>query len=46
MPEQETENVPPNGGWLELVDPNLRLLAMGDGRWAMGDGRWAMGDGR
>src|SRR5678815_2019429 len=44
MPEQETENVPPNGGWLELVDPNLRLLAMGDGRWAMGDGRWAMGD--
>src|SRR5678815_2192438 len=35
MPEQETENVPPNGGWLELVDPNLRLLAMGDGRWAM-----------
>src|SRR6476660_186627 len=33
MPEQETENVPPNGGRLELVDPNLRLL--GDGRWAM-----------
>src|SRR5689334_23606625 len=35
MLEQETENVPPNGGRLELVDPNLRLL--GDGRWAMGD---------
>src|SRR6478672_1943481 len=44
MLQQETENVPPNGGRLELVDPNLRLgrWAMGDGRWAMGDGRWAM----